>query len=123
MQEGPVTRLTVMMRASEEQQPGEEEGWAQTAQDTVRRHLGIQRSADVCHVAVARRAIPQYVVGHAEVVRQVEHYLRDHLPGVSLAGNSWRGVSVNDCVQHSHDLVDGLRLSPASLASSSIPSL
>jgi len=43
------------------------------------------------------KAIPQYVVGHAERLKAIDQALRRH-PGLVLTGNAFRGVSLNDCV-------------------------
>jgi oxygen-dependent protoporphyrinogen oxidase len=44
-----------------------------------------------------RRAIPQYLVGHAERLRVIDEEL-ERFPGLVLTGNAYRGVSLNDCV-------------------------
>ena len=49
-------------------------------------------------VAKWHHAIPQYNLGHADRVAAVEA-LRAECPGLRLAGASWRGVSVNDCLR------------------------
>ena len=41
--------------------------------------------------------IPQYTVGHLARLASIEHRLAAH-PGLFLAGNSYRGVSINACV-------------------------
>ncbi len=43
-------------------------------------------------------AIPQYMVGHAALVEQIEEDLRLS-PGIYLAGNSYTGVGLPDCVK------------------------
>ena len=50
--------------------------------------------------ALALRAIPQYTVGHAARLAEVEEGLRRAFPctGVALVGNSWRGVGAADVV-------------------------
>lgn len=42
--------------------------------------------------------IPQYVVGHAARLRRSEARVVKH-PGLHLAGNSFKGISMNDCVR------------------------
>lgn len=49
-------------------------------------------------VLVAKNAIPQYAVGHLERVKAIESQLSVDLPQMVLAGASYYGVSVNDCV-------------------------
>jgi oxygen-dependent protoporphyrinogen oxidase len=43
------------------------------------------------------RAIPQYLVGHADRLSRIEKEL-ERFPGLVLTGNAFRGVSLNDCV-------------------------
>jgi oxygen-dependent protoporphyrinogen oxidase len=43
------------------------------------------------------RAIPQYVLGHADRLATIDTRLRD-LPGLFLAGNSYRGIAINSCL-------------------------
>lgn len=43
------------------------------------------------------RGIPQYVKGHLARMHQIDTLLAAH-PGVLLAGNSYRGVSINACI-------------------------
>ena len=50
-----------------------------------------------------RRAIPQYALGHLDRMAQIEDQLED-LPGLIVAGNAWRGVSVNDCAKNAWDV-------------------
>jgi len=44
------------------------------------------------------RGIPQYTVGHYLRLREVEDRLTAH-PGLFACGNSYRGISVNACVE------------------------
>lgn len=46
-----------------------------------------------------QKAMPQYAVGHIERLECVEQYLHETLPGVYLAGASYRGVGVPDCIE------------------------
>jgi oxygen-dependent protoporphyrinogen oxidase len=43
------------------------------------------------------RAIPQYVLGHADRLAKVAERLRE-IPGLFLAGNSYRGIAINSCL-------------------------
>jgi oxygen-dependent protoporphyrinogen oxidase len=44
------------------------------------------------------RGIPQYTLGHPERLRIIDDCLRHH-PGLFVSGNSYRGISVNACVE------------------------
>ena len=57
------------------------------------------RGAPVAHkIYRYEQAIPQYEVGHQARLEAIEGLLGG-LPGLFLTGNSYRGVSVNDCLQ------------------------
>jgi oxygen-dependent protoporphyrinogen oxidase len=46
-----------------------------------------------------RRGIPQYTLGHLDRLARADVALARH-PGLHLGGNSYRGVSANDCIRH-----------------------
>lgn len=100
---GGECRLTVMLGGAT---APEVEGWSEArllaaALRAVGAHLGgPPPPPDGALPALARRAIPQYTVGHSARVAAVEAGLRAALPGVpvALVGNSWRGVGAADTV-------------------------
>jgi oxygen-dependent protoporphyrinogen oxidase len=49
------------------------------------------------------RGIPQYTVGHPSRLARIDAALQAH-PGLFLAGNSYRGVSINSCVAEAPSL-------------------
>ncbi len=59
--------------------------------------LGLNAEPDFIRIFRHRRAIPQYVVGHAARLEVIDGILQKH-PGLVLTGNAFRGVSLNDCV-------------------------
>lgn len=60
--------------------------------------MGLQ-AAPVFHEIVRwRQAIPQYHLGHLERVAGIEERTKRY-PGLHLAGNAYRGVALNDCVE------------------------
>jgi oxygen-dependent protoporphyrinogen oxidase len=69
--------------------------------DLVRRELqiamGIDASPDVVRIIRHLTGIPQYTVGHLERLARAETRLAN-VPGVVLAGNAYRGVSINSCI-------------------------
>jgi oxygen-dependent protoporphyrinogen oxidase len=48
-------------------------------------------------------AIPQYVIGHSEKLKDIDSALVKH-KGLYLAGNAYRGIGVNDCIENSWKL-------------------
>lgn len=75
--------------------------------DVVKRDLAdllhIRSLPDVTVIRRWQRAIPQYNVGHLEIVRGIED-LEKSVQGLFLTGNFRGGISVGDCVKQSHSL-------------------
>src|SRR5699024_3336151 len=44
------------------------------------------------------KAMPQYTVGHKARIRQIKEKMEKSLPGVFLAGSSYGGVGIPDCI-------------------------
>ena len=59
--------------------------------------MGIRYVPDVVHQVLWKNTIPQYHMGHLQRVARIDDLLARH-DGLTLAGNSWRGVGINDCV-------------------------
>ncbi|MDX9715721.1 MAG: protoporphyrinogen oxidase [Dissulfurispiraceae bacterium] len=51
------------------------------------------------------KAIPQYIVGHHEKLKALDEMTAKH-KNIYLAGNAYRGVSVNDSIANSMELAD-----------------
>ena len=49
------------------------------------------------------RAIPQYHLGHLDLVANIERQA-EHYPGLFLGGNAYHGVSLNDCIEQAEKL-------------------
>jgi oxygen-dependent protoporphyrinogen oxidase len=50
-------------------------------------------------------AIPQYLLGHPARVARVEALATRH-PGLTLGGNAWKGVALNDCTEQAELLAE-----------------
>jgi len=107
----PGTKFTVMMgghwwsNRSFSELPTKEQAIAM-ARSVIKRHLKIQSEPIVSHVSLQKDCIPQYEVGHAAKMRQVHEDLMDKMKGrVLVAGNSYEGVGMNDCVRSARDQV------------------
>jgi oxygen-dependent protoporphyrinogen oxidase len=66
--------------------------------DDLRRTMGIRVIPEFVHVFRHRRGIAQYTIGHAARLARIESRLREY-PGLFLAGNSYRGVSISACIE------------------------
>ena len=59
--------------------------------------LGIQGDPIYCDVAHWPRTMPQYHVGHLQLVERIEARVT-RLRGLQLAGNAYHGVGLPDCI-------------------------
>jgi oxygen-dependent protoporphyrinogen oxidase len=62
------------------------------------RTMGLRLAPELVHVIRHGRGIPQYTVGHARRLERLEQALAP-CPGLFLAGNAYRGVSINACIE------------------------
>jgi len=69
--------------------------------------MGLTVQPDFARVYVHEKAIPQYTLGHQGRLATMERLLSRY-KGLYLAGNSYRGISVNDCVENSYRLAGQL---------------
>jgi oxygen-dependent protoporphyrinogen oxidase len=74
-----------------------------TAMEQVVRHelttfLGIYTAPLFVHIARYPHSMPQYRVGHLRLVETIDKQVAQH-PGLTLAGNAYRGVGIADCVR------------------------
>lgn len=76
-------------------------------QTDLRDMLGVSADPDFIRIFRHRRAIPQYVVGHAGRLQAIEENLKRH-PGLVLTGNAFKGVSLNDCVVNAMKTAEAL---------------
>jgi len=59
--------------------------------------MGVNAEPDFVRIFRHKRAIPQYVVGHAERLAAIDERLKSHA-GLVLTGNAFSGIGLNDCV-------------------------
>jgi oxygen-dependent protoporphyrinogen oxidase len=64
----------------------------------LRELLGIREDPRFIEVAKWERSMPQYEVGHLDRVNEIENLVKE-LPGLALAGNSYRGAGIPDCIR------------------------
>jgi len=62
------------------------------------RTMGLRLAPEFVHVVKHPRGIPQYTIGHAGRLARLDAALAG-CPGLFVAGNSYRGVSVNACIE------------------------
>ncbi len=76
----------------------------------LRKHLNLNIEPDVQEVTVLEEAIPQYKVGHPQLIEKIYKSLADsNLDGkLFLTGNTYDGIGVNDCIFGSRKLVQNI---------------
>lgn len=80
-----------------------------TAHSELQQVLGIESDPQVIAITRWDRAIPQYNLGHARRVRQIEALVKV-IGGLTLAGNYLHGVSTGDCVKEADRAAREMRL-------------
>jgi protoporphyrinogen/coproporphyrinogen III oxidase len=60
--------------------------------------LGVQAAPLFVRIARHPRSMPQYLVGHLNLVDEIDKKVARH-PGLTLAGSAYRGVGIADCVR------------------------
>ena len=73
----------------------------------LRELLGIREDPRFIEVAKWERSMPQYEVGHLDRVSEIEK-LVSRLPGLSLAGNAYRGAGIPDCIRSGEAAAESL---------------
>lgn len=97
------TRLTVMV-GGETGQLGDE-AVQRLALNAIKDHLGLEAKPKVCFITRAAQAIPQYAVGHFKQLKDIQSELLK-TPSLSLTGNSYKGVSLENCLSLSRQAVE-----------------
>ncbi|KAL8943431.1 MAG: hypothetical protein Q9216_001069 [Gyalolechia sp. 2 TL-2023] len=108
----PGTKVTVMLGGhwwdGWVAYPDEEMG-ASMARAVLKRHLGISEEPQAIHVGLQKDCIPQYTVGHHSRMARADSALRKEFKGrLKVAGNSYTGVGLNDCIRSAKNVVAGL---------------
>jgi len=60
--------------------------------------LGITAKPLFIEISRWMKSMPQYHVGHLDLIKEIDNEL-GHLPGLALAGNSYRGAGIPDCIR------------------------
>jgi oxygen-dependent protoporphyrinogen oxidase len=73
--------------------------------DELRPIVSIKAEPDMVRIYRWDKAIPQYALGHGDRLKAIDERLKS-FPGLYLAGNSYKGVGMNDCVENSFKVAD-----------------
>lgn len=68
-----------------------------TVRADLERTMGLHAVPEFVKIVRHKRGIPQYAIGHVDRLKRIDDLLSAH-QGLLLAGNSYRGVSINSCI-------------------------
>ena len=74
--------------------------------------MSLKGTPEMVRIVRWPKAIPQYTLGHGERLARIGA-ARSALPGLHLAGNGYRGISLNDCVTSAQAVARELLLDAA----------
>jgi oxygen-dependent protoporphyrinogen oxidase len=94
--------LRVFVGRAGQEIPWNENDLLRLAKEELRLTLGITAEPLLHRVFSWEKAMPQYNLGHAEILKRTDAALEKH-PGLALAGNGFRGIGIPDCI-HSGEL-------------------
>lgn len=69
--------------------------------------LGIKEKPLFTEVAKWERSMPQYEIGHLDRIAEIENNLAK-IPGLTLAGNSYRGAGIPDCIRSGESAAESI---------------
>lgn len=85
--------------------------------DDLNKTMDIKMDPDFAVISRWNNAMPQYIVGHKERLETIRKHVAEELPGVFLAGSSYEGIGVPDCITQGEAAVqhvlDYLKINPA----------
>lgn len=76
--------------------------------DDLQKTMKIKGDPNFKVVTRFKHAMPQYAVGHLERVNKLREYTAGNLPGTFLAGASYEGVGVPDCIEQGENAAKDL---------------
>jgi oxygen-dependent protoporphyrinogen oxidase len=71
------------------------------------RTMGVRLAPEFVHIVRHWRGIPQYTIGHAARLKRIDAALAA-CRGLFLAGNAYRGVSINACVENAPRIAEAV---------------
>uniref|UniRef100_A0A8C6EBD6 Amine oxidase domain-containing protein n=1 Tax=Moschus moschiferus TaxID=68415 RepID=A0A8C6EBD6_MOSMO len=71
----------------------------QEAEKAAATHLGLNEPPSHCLVHLHKNSIPQYTLGHWQKLESAAQFLAAQKLPLTLAGASYEGVAVNDCIE------------------------
>jgi oxygen-dependent protoporphyrinogen oxidase len=110
--------IRVFVGRAGENIPWNEKELLELAKEELKLTLGVTAEPIVSRVFMWENAMPQYNLGHPEILKRIETALENH-PGLALAGNGYRGIGIPDCI-HSGELAVERTLNSMSLRANEV---
>jgi len=76
--------------------------------DDLKKTMDITLNPDFAIVSRWKNSMPQYTVGHKQRLATILDHVKEELPGVFLAGASYGGVGVPDCIDQGEAAVQNV---------------
>ncbi len=73
--------------------------------DDLKKTMDITMNPDFAVVSRWNNSMPQYTVGHKQRLDTINEHMKAELPGVFLAGASYKGVGLPDCIDQGEEAV------------------
>lgn len=99
--------LRVFVGRAGQEIPWNENDLLALAREELNLTLGITADPLLSRVFLWDKAMPQYNLGHPEILKRIETALDKHA-GLALAGNGYRGIGIPDCIHSGELAVDKL---------------
>lgn len=76
----------------------------------LRKHLNLQTDPDIQEVTLLKNAIPQYKVGHQQLLEKINNSMTESMLSekLFLTGNTLDGIGVNDTIFNARKLVQNV---------------
>ncbi len=87
---------------------GVREQLLEVAKEELKLTLGITTEPLVSRVFMWDKAMPQYNLGHPEILKRIDTALEKY-PGLALAGNGYRGIGIPDCIHSGEVAVEKIQ--------------
>nr|WP_263328403.1 protoporphyrinogen oxidase [Neobacillus sp. Marseille-Q6967] len=76
--------------------------------DDLRKTMKIEMEPEFSVVSRWKESMPQYTVGHKQRLEKINEQIKSELPGVYLAGASYGGVGLPDCIDQGESAVQNV---------------
>ncbi|MDP4083928.1 MAG: protoporphyrinogen oxidase [Bacillota bacterium] len=76
--------------------------------DDLNKTMDITMDPEFFVISRWKNAMPQYTVGHKQRLKEIYEHVTEELPGVFLAGSSYEGIGVPDCIDQGEKAVQSV---------------